>query len=144
MNTVKQLSIFLENKAGRLAEVTGILAEAGINIRALALADTTEFGVMRLIVDDHQNAQKILKNQGVAVAVTDVVAVNVADRPGGLHRILNALYQGGINVEYMYAFVQHSGTWAIMIFRFDKVKEALEVLGRHGVETVEADRLYAL
>jgi hypothetical protein len=144
MNIVKQLSIFLENKAGRLAEVTGILAEAGINIRALALADTTEFGVMRLIVDDHQKAQAIMKSQGVAVAATDVVAVNVADRPGGLHHILDLLYGGGINVEYMYAFVQHSGSWAIMIFRFDKVDKALALLEEHGIETVPPDKLYAL
>jgi len=144
MTTVKQLSIFLENKAGRLAEVTGILAEAGINIRALALADTSEFGVMRLIVDEYQNARETLKNQGVAVAVTDVVAVNVPDRPGGLHFILKTLYDGGINVEYMYAFVQHSGARAVMIFRFDKVPEALEVLRHHDVDIIAPEKLYTL
>ncbi|MGB5984229.1 MAG: ACT domain-containing protein [Desulfobacterales bacterium] len=144
MTPVEQISIFLENKAGRLAEVTGILAEAGINIRALALADTSEFGVMRLIVDDHQRARIILKDQGVAVATTEVVAVNVADRPGGLHEILKTLYEGGINVEYMYAFVQHSGSRAVMIFRFDKVPEALALLGEQDVEIIAAETLYTL
>ena len=144
MTPVKQISIFLENKAGRLAEVTGILAEAGINIRALALADTSEFGVMRLIVDNHQGARDILKNQGVAVATTEVVAVNVADRPGGLHQILKILHEGGINVEYMYAFVQHSGDRAVMIFRFDKVAEALALLREQDVEIIDAEKLYTL
>ena len=144
MSTVQQLSIFLENKAGRLAEVTSILAEAGINIRALALADTSEFGVMRLIVDDHQKAHNTLKNQGVAVAATEVVAVSVADRPGGLHHILQTLYEAGINVEYMYAFVQHSGSRAVMIFRFDKVTQALDVLRKQSVEIIEPDILYTL
>ena len=144
MATVKQLSIFLENKAGRLAEVTGILAESNINIRALALADTSEFGVMRLIVDDYQKAKTTLKNQGVAVAATDVVAVKVADRPGGLHYLLNTLYEGGINVEYMYAFVQHSGDQAVMIFRFDKIEAAVELLRRHNVAIIDSEELYSL
>ncbi|MBW2643306.1 MAG: ACT domain-containing protein [Deltaproteobacteria bacterium] len=113
----EQISVFLENKAGRLAEVAAILAEADVNIRALALADTSDFGVLRLIVNDNQKAIHALKNRGFTVSKTDVVAVEVEDKPGGLNRILDILNRAGINVEYMYAFVQHSGENAVMIFR---------------------------
>jgi hypothetical protein len=140
----QQISIFLENKAGRLAEVTGILAEAGVNIRALALADTSDFGVLRLIVDDNQKAESALKQGGFTVSKTDVVAVEVDDRPGGLHHILDLLQNAGINVEYMYAFVQHSGTNAVMIFRFDRPDEALKVLTGDGLQVIEGHRLYTM
>jgi hypothetical protein len=140
----QQISIFLENKAGRLAEVTGILAEAGVNIRALALADTSDFGVLRLIVDDNQKAESALKQGGFTVSKTDVVAVEVDDRPGGLHHILDLLQNAGINVEYMYAFVRHSGTNAVMIFRFDRPDEALKVLTGDGLQVIEGHRLYTM
>jgi hypothetical protein len=140
----QQISIFLENKAGRLAEVTGILAGAGVNIRALALADTSDFGVLRLIVDDNQKAESALKQGGFTVSKTDVVAVEVDDRPGGLHHILDLLQNAGINVEYMYAFVRHSGTNAVMIFRFDRPDEALKVLTGDGLQVIEGRRLYTM
>jgi hypothetical protein len=140
----QQISIFLENKAGRLAEVTGILAGAGVNIRALALADTSDFGVLRLIVDDNQKAENALKQGGFTVSKTDVVAVEVDDRPGGLHHILDLLQNAGINVEYMYAFVRHSGTNAVMIFRFDRPDEALKVLTGDGLQVIEGHRLYTM
>ena len=140
----QQISIFLENKAGRLADVTEILAKAGVNIRALALADTSDFGVLRLIVDDNQKAESALKQGGFTVSKTDVVAVEVDDRPGGLHHILDLLQNAGINVEYMYAFVQHSGTNAVMIFRFDRPDEALKVLTGDGLQVIEGRRLYTM
>ena len=118
----EQISIFIENKAGRLSDVTGILAQAGINIRALAVADTSDFGVLRLIVNDNAKAEESLKKSGFTVRKTRVVAVEVDDSPGGLHNILNVLKDAGINVEYMYAFIQQSGDRAIMIFRFDQRK----------------------
>ena len=124
----EQISIFLENKAGRLAEVTSILAEADVNIRALAIADTSDFGVLRLIVNDNQRAVEALRNRGFTVGKTDVVAVEVEDRPGGLYKILDILYNAEINVEYMYAFVTQSGSNAIMIFRFDNIDEAVKLL----------------
>ncbi|MDR2694960.1 MAG: ACT domain-containing protein, partial [Deltaproteobacteria bacterium] len=101
---VEQLSIFLENKTGRLAEVTRTLGKAGINIRALSLADTSEFGILRLIVDNREKAKSALKEQGFTVGRTQVVAVRVDDRPGGLDDILQLLSDRSINVEYMYAF----------------------------------------
>ena len=98
---VEQLAVFLENKAGRLAEVTEILEATGINIRALSLADTSDFGVLRMIVDDTVSAGEALKNGGFTVAVINVVAVEVSDQPGGLHQILKLMATSGVNVEYM-------------------------------------------
>lgn len=141
---VEQISIFLENKAGRLAEVTGILGGAGINIRALSLADTSDFGILRLIVNDHEKAKQILKDHGFTVGRTEVVAVEVEDRPGGLHQILRTLFEANINVEYMYAFVQQSGKNAVLIFRFDDIDSAVDVLARNGVTVIEGQKLYAM
>ncbi|MBA2881742.1 hypothetical protein HNR65_002073 [Desulfosalsimonas propionicica] len=140
----EQISIFLENKAGRLSDVTGILWQNQVNIRALAVADTTDFGVLRLIVDDNAKAEQVLKNAGFTVRKTKVVAVEVADQPGGLHSILEMLYKAGINVEYMYAFVRQSGDNAVMIFRFDQPEQAIDVLSQNGVTIVEGARLYTM
>lgn len=140
----EQISVFLENKAGRLAEVTGILSDAKVNIRALALADTSDFGVLRLIVDNNEKAVEALKNRGFTVGRTDVLAVEVEDRPGGLHSILDMLNEADINVEYMYAFVQHSGKNAVMIFRFDNIDEAVKVLEENNVKVINGSEVYTL
>lgn len=140
----EQISVFLENKAGRLAEVAAILAEADVNIRALALADTSDFGVLRLIVNDNERAETALKSRGFTVGKTDVVAVEVEDRPGGLHNILNILNREGVNVEYMYAFVQQSGDNAIMIFRFDNLDHAVEILQKNNVTVINGKDVYTL
>ncbi len=141
---VEQISVFLENKSGRLSEVTAILSEAGINIRALALADTSDFGVLRLIVDDKDKAVNTLKDNGFTVGKTEVLAVEVQDRPGGLNNILDILKSNSINVEYMYAYVRHTGENAVMIFRFDNIAAAIEVLTKEGVAILEGEKLYAL
>jgi len=141
---VEQLSIFLENKTGRLAEVTYALSTAGINIRALSLADTSEFGILRLIVDDHEKAKVLLKEQGFTVGRTHVVAVQVEDRPGGLDNILRLLSANGINVEYMYAFVQAANKSALLILRFDKTDKALEVLTEHKIPIIPGETLYRM
>src|SRR5512139_3723547 len=125
---VEQISIFLENKPGTLAEVTRILGEAGINIRALSLADTKDFGILRLIVNDNQKAKHVLGSKGFTVRRTEVVAVEVPDRPGGLAEILKVLSESNISVEYLYAFVQQTGQNAIIIFRFDETDRAIAVL----------------
>lgn len=140
----EQISIFLENKSGRLAEVTQILSEEGVNIRALSLADTSDFGVLRLIVDDNEKAKSSLKERGFTVGKTSVVAVEVPDRPGGLYSILNMLSSGKVNVEYMYAFVRQSGDNAVMIFRFDNTDEAIKLLGENGITVIEGKKLYTL
>ena len=141
---VEQISVFLENKSGRLSEVTGILAENGVNIRALALADTSDFGVLRLIVDDKEKAVSVLKDNGFTVGKTQVVAVEVEDQPGGLHRILEIIKSNDLNVEYMYAYVKHTAQNAIMIFRFDNVTAAIQTLQAQGVTVVDGQRLYAI
>ncbi|MDD3310838.1 ACT domain-containing protein [Pseudodesulfovibrio sp.] len=141
---VDQLSIFLENRAGRLAEVTRILSEAGVNIRALSLADTSDFGILRLIVSDFETAKDKLKENGFTVGRTSVVAVEVPDHPGGLHNILSMLQDSNINVEYMYAFVQQSGDSAVLIFRFDRTDQGIELLQKNGINIVPGEKLYAL
>ncbi|MEF2231029.1 MAG: ACT domain-containing protein [Pseudodesulfovibrio sp.] len=141
---VDQLSIFLENRAGRLAEVTRILSEAKVNIRALSLADTSDFGILRLIVSDFETAKNKLKESGFTVGRTSVVAVEVPDRPGGLHEILSMLQDANINVEYMYAFVQQSGDSAVLIFRFDRTDQGIELLQKSGIAIVPGEKLYKL
>ena len=141
---VVQISVFLENKAGRLAEVTSILAEADVNIRALSVADTSDFGVLRLIVNDVQKAETALKSRGFTLGKTDVVAVKVEDKPGGLHTILEMLFKASINVEYMYAFVQQSGSHAVMIFRFDNIDAAVKILQKNDVTVINGSTVYTL
>jgi hypothetical protein len=141
---VEQISIFLENKPGGLEEATRILKDAGINIRTLSLADTTDFGILRLIVNDVETASRVLKEQGLRVSRTTVVAVAVPDRPGGLHSILEVLTKNGINVEYLYAFVERSGENAVMIFRFDAPDKAIEVLQQNGLTVLPGAKLYGM
>ena len=139
---VEQLSIFLENKTGRLAEVTRTLASAGVNIRALSLADTSDFGILRLIVDDTVKAKEVLKDAGLTVGCTSVVAVEVEDKPGGLDHILQSLTGEGVNVEYMYAFVQKGGQSATMIFRFDLTDKAITALRAKNIPIIPADCIH--
>ncbi|MFZ5568824.1 MAG: ACT domain-containing protein [Thermodesulfobacteriota bacterium] len=142
---VEQISVFLENKSGRIAEVTGVLAKAGVNIRALSMADTSDFGILRLIVDNTRKAEETLKSQNFTVGKTDVVAVEVEDKPGGLHRIMEILNRADINVEYMYAFVNPTaGNHAVMIFRFENLDAAVTILEQNGIRVIEGHRVYTL
>lgn len=141
---VEQLSIFIENKSGRLAEVTRLLGEAAINIRALSLADTSDFGILRLIVNETEKAKSVLKDNGFTVSKTEVVAVEVPDRPGGLAQILGTLDARSINVEYMYAFVERCGENAVIIFRFDETETAIAALQERGFDILQGERLYSM
>jgi len=141
---VEQISVFMENRAGRLAEITRVLGDAGVNIRALSLADTSDFGILRLIVSDNDKAKEVLKEHGFTVGKTSVVAVEVEDRPGGLNRILEILNKEDVNVEYMYAFVQHSGANALMIFRFDDIDAAVKLLRDNNIKVLEGNTVYTL
>lgn len=141
---VEQISIFIENKSGRLAEVTRVLGDAGVNIRALSLADTSDFGILRLIVDDREKAKAALKEKGFTVNKTEVVAVEVPDRPGGLADILQTLDGEEINVEYMYAFVERCGENAVIIFRFDEIEKAIAALIGRGFTVLKGERLYSM
>ena len=140
----EQISVFIENKSGRLAEITRILGEAGINIRALSLADTSDFGILRLIVNDREKAKVVLKEKGFTVSKTEVVAVEVPDKPGGLYQILRTLDSETINVEYMYAFVERCGENAVIIFRFDETDKAIETLLNNGFNVLDGERLYGM
>lgn len=141
---VTQISVFLENKAGQFAEVASILAEADINIKAISLADRSDFGVLRIIVNQNQKAVAALKNNGFSVTQTDVVAVAVSDRPGGLHHILAKLDQANLNVEYIYAFVRQSRDKAVMIFKFEDNDLALDLLKSNNIAVLSEKELHAL
>jgi hypothetical protein len=133
---IKQISVFLENRVGRLEEVTKLLAEKKINIRTMALAETAEFGVLRLIVNDPDACLSVLKGQGFVAQSQDVLAVEVEDRPGGLHRILEIFRKNQINIEYMYAFVEKKVDNAIVVFRIDNAEKAVSALGENNIAIV--------
>ncbi len=136
---VKQISVFLENVPGRLRAVTSILADNKINLRALTLADTSDFGVLRLIVDKPQDAVDILKGKNFIVKLSDVIAVEMDDSPGGLDSVLDALEQSHVNIEYMYAFASAKPGKALVIFRVDKVEEAVNSLKVKGIRLISSD-----
>lgn len=139
---VEQISVFLENKPGTLVHITRVLKDANINIRALSLAETADFGILRLIVNDVEKANKVLKDNGFRVSKTSVVAVEVPDKPGGLNRIMEVVSKEGINVEYLYAFVEKSGQNAIIIFRFDNPEKAIDVLLKNKFTVIPGAKLY--
>jgi hypothetical protein len=141
---VKQLEIFLENKSGRLAEISHALAENAINIRALSLADTADFGILRLVVNDTTKAQQVLRENGFNVNLTEVLAVEVPDKPGALDCILQMTAKGGLNVEYMYAFTKKSGKSGMLLFRFDNQDAAVAVFQKAGCRLLSDDEVHAL
>ncbi len=141
---VEQIAIFLENKSGRLAEITSILAGNGINIRAMSLADTADFGILRLIVNDTASAKQILKENGFTVGTTEVLVAEVQDKPGGLAKVLQIIKESELNIEYMYAFTQKSGDTGLIIFRFDELDKAINILMKAGVRLLSGDEVYSI
>jgi hypothetical protein len=141
---ISQVSVFIENEIGKLYEIADILGRNNINIRALSLADTSDFGILRLILDDPIKGYDMLKHYDFTVGKTDVIAVEVPDKPGGLASVLKVLSVNFINIEYMYAFVERSGEFAVMIFRFDETEKAIKALKDNNVTMISADKLYNL
>jgi len=141
---VEQIAVFLENKSGRLAEIAAVLAAKNINIRALSVADTADFGILRLIVDKVDEAKRELKANGFTVGKTNVIAVEVPDRCGGLAGVLKTVAAAELNVEYMYAFVNKSGENAVLIFRFDDMDRAIEVLQKDDFTILSGEQVCAL
>jgi hypothetical protein len=141
---IEQISIFIENRSGRLAQITSTLGDADVNIRAMSLADTSDFGILRLIVNDVEKAVDILKQKGFTVRLSEVVAVEIKDRPGELGGFLTVLEEAGLNVEYMYAFVQKSGAHAVVIFRFEDLDRAIEVIQAVGGVVLNREKVLSL
>ena len=139
---LKQLSVFLENKPGRLRELCAVLAENAVNIITLSLADTEQFGILRLIVKDYDKAKALLEEKGFVAKLTDVIAVEVNDQPGGLSSILQIEEESGISVEYMYAFTIKSGENAVLLFRFDDMDKALDALQKANITVLDSVELY--
>lgn len=139
-----QLSLFVENRPGQLKAPCEALARAGIDILTLSLADTAQFGILRVIVRDWERARDALKKEGMVVNVTEVVPVEVDDRPGGLAELLGLMEAEGLDVEYMYAFAVTPKGKASLIFRFEKPDEALKVLREKGVRVLQAEELMAM
>lgn len=142
---IKQLSIFVENKSGRLAEITAIMAQAGVDIRALSIADTTDFGILRIIVDKPDIAAEALKNAGLTVSLTNVIAIGIEDRPGGFAKAMKALNDARISVEYMYAFISRDQGRACVLLRVENNEAAIEVLqNTPDVELLSEDKIYRM
>lgn len=143
--TIKQLSIFVENRPGTMHAMTKVLADHGIDMRALSLAETKDFGIVRIIVDNVYEATTVLKDAGYVHSLTPVVCVAIPDEPGGLNRVLAVLSEGGANVEYMYAFLGgKQADHAYMIFRVQDADAASAVLTAQGIRTVGQDELSQL
>lgn len=139
--TIPQISVFLENKAGQLADITGILSENQVNMRAINIAETTDYGVLRLIVDDASRASSILLKQGFILTMTPVVGVAVPDTPGGLSRVLSVISDAGIDVEYMYSVFGQKDGQACMIFRVADSDGMTAVLEKSGISTIAGEDL---
>ncbi|HOT06647.1 MAG: hypothetical protein A4E45_00944 [Methanosaeta sp. PtaB.Bin039] len=134
MSEIKQISLFVENKPGRMAKVSKTLSEAGVNIRAMTVAEAGDFGVIRMVVDVPEKGYQVLKAAGFTVSMTDVLAVEMKDSPGGLYEIVDTLGTNNINVDYAYAFVTAKAERAMLILRVDDLAGARRVLGEKGIK----------
>lgn len=139
---IEQLSVFIENKPGRLAEITEVLAEADVDIRAISVADTSDFGILRVIVDKPKEAVLALREHGMTVSLTSVLAVGIPDEKGAFAKVIRILANNGVDVEYIYAFVSRDKGKAYVIIRTDKSARAAEALTQHGVEILTAEAMY--
>jgi len=141
--SVKQISVFIENKKGSLAEVTKFISDKQINLRALSIADTPDFGILRIITADPDNARELLKNEGYTVTATSVLAVALDDTPGSMAAILSVLSDAGISVEYTYAFLSNVAGRAYMIFRVDDNEKATKVLVDADITVINQDDIFS-
>ncbi len=139
--SIQQISVFLENRAGQLAEITKVLADNNIDLRAISIAESTDYGVLRMIVDEPQRAKTILLDSGYIMSVTPVLAVAVPDAPGGLAPVLALLAEGKIDIEYMYSLFTHVENKAYMVFRVSDEAKFKALLDSHGIQTCTAEEL---
>ncbi len=138
---LKQISVFLENKEGKLKNAIEILSENEINIRALSIADTSQFGILRLIVNDYSKAKNALEKSNYVVKITEVIAVKVQDKPGGLNQMLTTLYNNKINVEYIYAFVDCTDGQAIVVVKTENIEKGINVLESENIKVLDAEEV---
>ena len=138
---LKQLSVFLQNKAGRIADITRALSDAGIDLRALSIADTADFGILRMLVSDIEAAKAALSKQNCIVSINEVAVVAVPDSPGGLARVLNLIAEAKIDIEYMYSLIERSAEEAYMVFRVSDEAKLLQALEANGLHSVSAEKL---
>ncbi len=141
---IKQISVFLENKSGRLAEVTKTLGNEGIDISALSIADTTDFGILRLIVNQPEKAEAVLKDNGFTVSSTNVIAIAVEDKPGGLAVALDILESQSIGIEYMYAFIGKAKDEALVILRVEDSQKAVAAMEKSSIKVISSKEVYGL
>lgn len=141
---IKQLSVFVENRPGRLSAITKLLAENGIDIRALSIADTRDFGILRLIVNDPDKALAALKSADYSVTLTNVIAIGINDEPGGLANAMEILYSNNISVEYMYAFISKSDDTAFVILRVENNDKAATALQENGIRILTSEEIYKM
>ncbi len=138
---VKQISVFIENTPGRLADFTRLLGDNQIDLVSLSIADTTNFGILRGIVADYERAEKLISEAGYTVRLTDVLAASVPDVPGGLAKVLGMLSENGISIEYLYSFVRNAGKNALIIFRVEEIEKAAQVLAEKGVRLLTQEEV---
>jgi hypothetical protein len=141
---VKQISVFIENTPGRLADFTRLLGDNQIDLVSLSIADTTNFGILRGIVADYERAEKMISEAGYTVRLTDVLAASVPDVPGGLAKVLGMLSENGISIEYLYSFVRNAGKNALIIFRVEELDKAAQVLKDNGVRLLSQEEVRLL
>jgi hypothetical protein len=139
---VQQLSVFVENKPGKLVDVIEALGQAGIDLRALSIAETADYGILRVIVNKPAAATRLLQDGGYIVRLTDVLAVSISDAPGSLGKVLRILSDGGVSVEYAYAFVGHETGRAFVIIRVEDMQKAADILTSKGVAIAASDEIY--
>lgn len=139
---IQQLTIFVENKAGRMAEIAQMIADANVDIRALSLADTTSYGILRLIVDKPEAAELALRQKGLTLTLTEVLAVQMDDQPGGFAHVLNVLAKGNCNIEYMYAFIDRQKGRAAVILRAEDNARAEAILTSNGVSLLSQQAVF--
>ncbi len=139
--TINQISVFLENKSGRLADVTKVLADGEINLRAMTIADTADFGILRLIVNNPEKAAKILEDNGFTIRITKVLGIEIEDKPGGLHKIMELFKENGLNIEYLYASLENKNNKAVVIFKVEDINLGLKIIEGNSLVAISGKNL---
>lgn len=139
--TINQISVFLENKSGRLADVTKVLADGEINLRAMTIADTADFGILRLVVNNPDKAARILEENGFTIRITKVLGIEIDDKPGGLHKIMELFKENGLNIEYLYASLENKNQKAVVIFKVEDVKLGIKIIENNSLVAISGNEL---